>query len=33
LVLRRGRFMSPQARRFVEIMTSVYSGKPDAIKP
>jgi DNA-binding transcriptional LysR family regulator len=26
LVLRRGRFMSPQARRFVEIMESVHTG-------
>jgi DNA-binding transcriptional LysR family regulator len=26
LVLRRGRFMSPQARRFVEIMESVHAG-------
>ncbi len=30
LVLRRGRFMSPQARRFVEIMANAYSGKSDA---
>lgn len=26
LVLRRGRFMSPQARRFIEIMENVYAG-------
>jgi DNA-binding transcriptional LysR family regulator len=32
LVLRRGRFMSPQARRFVEIMASVHSGKPDVVE-